>query len=134
MTPTLQHARNPVVQEEVRAMLKVGIIRTGHSPWASPVVMIPKSDGSLRMCIHYRKLNALTKPDPFQFSPSRRYPGWKGGGSIPDETRSNKRILSGPDGGVVENMTVFVTEFGKYEFLMSCLLVWRGPLQLSTDS
>jgi hypothetical protein len=35
------------------------------SPWSSPVVIIEKNDGNLRMTIDYRKVNAQTKKDAY---------------------------------------------------------------------
>ena len=29
-------------------------------PWASPIVIVKKANGKLRMCVNYRKLNAMT--------------------------------------------------------------------------
>jgi hypothetical protein len=31
----------------------------------SPIITIPKKNGKLRMCIHFKKLNAATKKDPY---------------------------------------------------------------------
>ena len=46
-------------------MQGAGVIQESCSPWASPVVLVRKRDGSLCFCIDYRKLNSVTKPDLF---------------------------------------------------------------------
>jgi hypothetical protein len=33
--------------------------------WLSPLLIVPKKNGKLRICVDYRKLNAQTKKDPF---------------------------------------------------------------------
>ncbi|XP_076032979.1 uncharacterized protein LOC143020443 [Oratosquilla oratoria] len=53
------------VREEVQRLQEVGIVEPSSSPWASPVVLVPKPDGSMRLCIDYRKLNAVTEPDSY---------------------------------------------------------------------
>lgn len=50
---------------EVKKMLDLGVIEPSNSPWASPVVLVRKKDGSLRYCIDYRRLNTVTQKDSY---------------------------------------------------------------------
>ncbi|UYV66407.1 K02A2.6-like [Cordylochernes scorpioides] len=51
------------IAEQVKELLEHKLIRTSYSPWAFPVVMVPKKDGNKRMCIDYRRLNEITLDD-----------------------------------------------------------------------
>ena len=54
--------------EDVKSLEKLqrqGVIRPSNSPWASPIVLVRKKDGSVRFCTDFRKLNAVTKKDAF---------------------------------------------------------------------
>ena len=53
------------VREEVLKLVELGIVVPSHSPWASPVIPVPKQDGSVRICIDYRRLNEVTEGDPY---------------------------------------------------------------------
>ena len=55
--------KKKIIKEEIEKMEKAGIIRKSYSPWASPVVIIDKKDGSKRFCIDFRKVNDITKTD-----------------------------------------------------------------------
>jgi len=53
------------ISEHVDSMLEQGIIEPASSLWASNVVLVKKHDGTLRCCIDYRKLNAVTRKDVY---------------------------------------------------------------------
>lgn len=49
----------------MQEMLDMGIIKDSNSPFASPVVLVGKQDGTWRMCVDYRELNNKTVKDKF---------------------------------------------------------------------
>ncbi|KAA3674184.1 uncharacterized protein DEA37_0001986 [Paragonimus westermani] len=68
----IRHAprRLPVHYEQhldtmITDMLEKRIIRPSVSPWSSPIVLVRKKNGTLRLCVDYRKLNEITARDSF---------------------------------------------------------------------
>eukprot|EP00731_Ephydatia_muelleri_P008113 Em0004g451a len=54
----LPYAYRDRVKKELDDMLKLGIIEPSASEWASPMVVVAKKDGALRICVDFRRLNA----------------------------------------------------------------------------
>ncbi|CAB4405679.1 unnamed protein product [Rhizophagus irregularis] len=53
------------LREEIKKLEQQGMIKKSMSPWAAPVVIVDKKGGDLRMCVDYRPLNKVTKPDAY---------------------------------------------------------------------
>ena len=58
-------AKREVSEQEVKAMAEGAIIEPSSSPWASPIVLVSKRDGSYRYCINYSKVNDLTHKNSY---------------------------------------------------------------------
>lgn len=61
----IPYLKQPIVEKHINDMLQAEVIRPSTSPWASPIVLVPKKDGSLRFCVDYRKVNNVTTPNSY---------------------------------------------------------------------
>ena len=52
--------RAEAIEKEIETMLEQEIIRPSSSPYCSPITVVSKPDGNIRLCIDFRKLNAIT--------------------------------------------------------------------------
>ncbi|EGX43835.1 hypothetical protein AOL_s00212g2, partial [Orbilia oligospora ATCC 24927] len=52
-----------VLKPWIEENMTKGFIRRSNSPWGAPILFVPKKDGGLRLCVDWRKLNAITVKD-----------------------------------------------------------------------
>ena len=76
-TLPLKHAE--WVQKELEILEKVGVIVRSVSPWASPIVVVPKRTApgeppKRRLCVDYRAINSLLPPVKKTFSKAKGIP------------------------------------------------------------
>ena len=104
------------VREEVEKLVELGIVVASTSPWASPVVPVPKKDGTVRVCIDYRKLNEVTVADPYYMSTMEEILERVGESRVMSKFDLAKGFYQVEVESQSQQKTAFVSPFGKYEF------------------
>ncbi|XP_052749153.1 uncharacterized protein LOC128200275 [Galleria mellonella] len=61
----LSASERQIVSDKVSELLNAGVIRESSSPFASPILLVKKKDGSDRMVVDYRELNSNTRSDNY---------------------------------------------------------------------
>ncbi len=55
-----------IVKQDINKLLATGFIKSIEgTTWLSPIVVIPKKNGKLKICVNFSKFNAATKKDPY---------------------------------------------------------------------
>ena len=115
------------VKEYLTENLKKGFITPSKAPYASPILFAEKKDGSLRFCVDYRKLNALTKRDrypiPLIDEVLARVQGSRYLTRL-DIIAAFNKLRMNPDS---EDLTTFITSFGAFKYLVLPFGLTNGP-------
>ena len=61
----LHHAYWESVKKELEEMQAHGVIEPASSNWAAPMVIVHKKDGTIRLCVDYRRLNVVSRVDDY---------------------------------------------------------------------
>ncbi len=57
-----------IVKQDIDKLLVVSLIKPiEEATWLSSIVVVPKKNGKLKICVDFKKLNATTKNDPYPF-------------------------------------------------------------------
>ena len=101
---------------EIRTLLEADIIKPSLSPWSSPMVPVKKPDGSVRLCIDYRKINQVTVPDPYAIPLIEDLLDQLGEARFLSKLDLNKGFYQIPVSEKDQPKTAFCSPWGKYEF------------------
>ncbi|XP_077378012.1 uncharacterized protein LOC144019084 [Festucalex cinctus] len=104
------------VKAHINQLLEAQVIKESSSPYASPIVLVRKKDGSLRLCVDYRLLNSKTRKDAFPLPRIEEsldaLCGARWFSTIDLASGYNQVPVSEPD----QHKTAFCTPFGLFEF------------------
>jgi len=119
------HFKRELIKSHVEKMLKLGIIRPSESEWASPVNMVREDNDTFRFTLDYRKLNQVSKSDPYNIPRIDSLLHRLGDACFITKIDARKgywQISMHPNS---IKYTAFICDEGKYEFL-------RMPFGLKT--
>ncbi|XP_063381136.1 uncharacterized protein LOC134667643 [Cydia fagiglandana] len=106
------------VKKEFDHMIEQQLCRPSKSPWASPLHVVPKKNGDIRVCGDYRRLNCVTKPDRYPVPRLRDFTYQLHGMNIFSTIDLNRAYQQIPMHKNHIDKTAIITPFGLFEFPM----------------
>jgi hypothetical protein len=120
--PVAQHpyrlspTHKQLLQQEIKQMLEDDLIEPAGQEWASPVIVIPKADGTARSVIDYRKCNTMIEGDTFPMARIDDMLDEIGQASYLTKLDLSKGFYQMPLSPGSRPITTFCTPFGSYMF------------------
>ncbi len=137
--PIHQHAYRvpekllPTMKQEIETMLKLEVIEPSSSEWNNPIVLVPKKDGTLRFCLDFRKLNAVSKFDPYPMPRVDDLIEKLGSAKFLTTLDLCKGYWQIPLSTESKELTAFKTPFGHYHFRVLPFGLHGAPFQRMID-
>jgi hypothetical protein len=122
---------NPQELEELKKqladMLSKGLIRPSASPWGSPVLFVDKRDGTIRLCVDYRKLNEVTIKNKYPLPKIEDLFDQLNGAKVFSkiDLRTGYRQLKVRESDIPK--TAFTTRYGLFEYTVMSFGLTNAP-------
>ena len=120
------------VEEEIQWLLTRGFIEESTAEWSSPIVTVKKPNGKIRICVDFRRVNAVTTPVPFYMPRIEEVieaTGQAGVISKMDLSKGYYQVMVCPED---RDKTTFVCHKGKYRFTRMPFGVCNAPAVFQT--
>jgi hypothetical protein len=108
-------------------MLAEQVIEPATCEWASPIVLVPKPDGSLRFFVDYRRLNAITVPDTYPLPRMDECIDSLGDAVVFNTLDCNSGYWQIPVHPEDRDKTTFTCHYGIYHFLRLPFVLRNAP-------
>ncbi|MBW0563681.1 hypothetical protein O181_103396, partial [Austropuccinia psidii MF-1] len=124
---SLLNQESDTLRAYISENLEKGFIRPSSSSTGAPVLFVKKKYGGLRLCVDYRKLNAVTRKNKYPVPPMNQLLTVFNGSSIFSkiDLRGAYNLLRIKDGD--EHLTFFRTKYGSYEYLVMPFGLTNAP-------
>lgn len=119
--------KRKILESEVQYMLDNGIAQHSFSGWASPCLLVKKSDGTHRFCTDYRKLNKITKPDAFPLPRMEDCVDQVGASKFVSKLDLLKGYWQVPLTTRAQEVTAFITPSGLYSYSVMSFGLRNAP-------
>ena len=115
------------LKKQLQELLDKSFIRPSVSPWGAPVLFVKKKDGTLRLCIDYRKLNQATVKNKYPLPRIEDlFDQLQGAGTLSKiDLRSGYHQLKIAEQDIPK--TAFRSRYGHYEFLLMPFGLTNAP-------
>ena len=106
----------PKVKEELKRLQNLGVIMPVDDPtdWCAPVVVIPKSNGQVRLCVDLTKLNQVVRRERHILPSVEQTLGQMAGAKIFSKLDANSGFHQIPLDKQSTLLTTFITPFGRF--------------------
>jgi hypothetical protein len=118
-------------EAHLKKMLEAGVIQPSHSEWASPPVLIRKSDSSVRWCIDFRGLNAASRKDVFPLPPMDACIDTLAGSAWYSKLDANSAYWQIKIKEQDRHKTAFITKYGLFEHIRMGFGLCNAPATYS---